>query len=556
MIITILLILITLILSGFNIYHNFTTTTTIPSTTTTTIPSDIFSFSLASDDVVLPLSEINVSGGWVTPGFNTSNPLQYTVETEVNTNLGTGDFYKYVTEFSNPHFEHKVYFKPQSSNTKKHPSAMVIKDWLITQSPQDLRYGHDSSWSTIDRQASDTAVIDSESYSIRYNSQWGDGLDLKYSYQTYEVKEELIINSLSDIPTQADTEYLLFKTILRAYNLSNQVEGEGMRVKFDGSMLDEEDVRTDTDKSFVLTTSDSEEILFMSDLIVYDSNGHSTSLNYNLEVTRFGNIYIELIVPYMFLNNDSTVYPVTIDPSWTSPSTVYAHSSEEGSPAQPANNAIDGNTGSKWQEEGVAFGELTAESGSSYDWFITLDMGNTLDISSIKIYADADTPIFNAPCKVAVVKVCDDAACSGESDLMTSDCAFSTTLEWQECSFTETTGRWLRVEGGVWDDNLGSCSNIMSTRRTDSFYELEVYTAVSSCYDGLTDAGDWTYDSADECVVTDALTDAGGDILVTGGGSLIFEEDILMASGGKLRYTIGDSSSIRRREDAKIRILV
>ena len=160
----------------------------------------------------------------------------------------------------------------------------------------------------------------------------------------------------------------------------------------------------------------------------------------------------------------------TASGDWTTPSAVSSYSTQ--SVPNPASNSIDDNTGTYWDEK-------DAKPYTS-SWYITYDMGSTKQISKIRVYADGD--VANNPCSVTVLKVCDDSACDGESDLLASDCTFSTTLEWQECSFTQTEGRYIYIYGGSYDS---SCTTAGSTDMV-AFYEFDAYLVVSNTNPGIT----------------------------------------------------------------------
>ena len=152
--------------------------------------------------------------------------------------------------------------------------------------------------------------------------------------------------------------------------------------------------------------------------------------------------------------------------AWESPTSVITKSSENA--GFPATNAIDGNTGTNWNE----IGEPTDNDPDNIEWMILVDIGSTKNVSQFRVYADGNSGT-TSPCSVEVAKVCDDSACSGESDILSSDCTFSAALEWQECDIPDTLGRYLKIQGGYYS---AGCNTFDVAVNMNDFFELEVET--------------------------------------------------------------------------------
>lgn len=167
---------------------------------------------------------------------------------------------------------------------------------------------------------------------------------------------------------------------------------------------------------------------------------------------------------------------IILDPTWTTPSAVSSYSSQYGS--SPATEAIDGSTSSTEEWDENYFGDVDGPIG---DWYITLDMGSNQCIHAIRVWSDPDGT--SAPCKVNVVKVCDDSACSGESDLLNSDCIFSgSILQSNDCSLdTDTYGRYVYIEGGHYA--TGSCQDKTSDKTLNI---VEIYIDTDGSCAGIT----------------------------------------------------------------------
>jgi len=174
---------------------------------------------------------------------------------------------------------------------------------------------------------------------------------------------------------------------------------------------------------------------------------------------------------------------LSLNADWFTPSSVSSYSSEL--LLAPASNSSDDDTGTYWAEA-RKIGDVD---GAIYEWYITYNLGSTKSMDKIRIYTDGDDR--DNPCSVGVVKVCDDAACSGESDLISSDCTFSSSLEWQECSFTETTGQYVFVEGGI--DGIAGCINQTGGAAMTEFYEFDIQDTTFDVSDCKTITSSGTY---------------------------------------------------------------
>jgi hypothetical protein len=181
--------------------------------------------------------------------------------------------------------------------------------------------------------------------------------------------------------------------------------------------------------------------------------------------------YITTITATNVKGLSSSVEVEWSDPTWTTPTAVSNYSSQHD--FYVATKSIDDVTdgSSCWWEHHLTHDENEGD----YEWYITYDMGNTYAISKIRIFADGNNN--DSPCKVAIIKVCDDSACSGESNLLSSDCTFSTTSEWQECSFTETNGRYVYVEGGKYK---AACQNKETGDDMSQLWEFDAYCAAAA----------------------------------------------------------------------------
>jgi len=163
------------------------------------------------------------------------------------------------------------------------------------------------------------------------------------------------------------------------------------------------------------------------------------------------------------------IYLVMASTSWQTPSSIINYSGQNAS--NPASNSYDGNISSFWWED-----ESSDVDGDEGEWYITYDLNDTYNVSGVEIFADGDlgTPFWHgSPCNLIVAKVCNDENCSGESNLLSTNCTFSTSLEWQVCYLTgtDTIGRYVYLEGGVTDGTTcyGNYSGYMFNFREVKF---------------------------------------------------------------------------------------
>jgi len=136
---------------------------------------------------------------------------------------------------------------------------------------------------------------------IRYNNSFLN-TDVEYTLKNTMLKEILILNEL---PTY-QTGYLYLE-----YTGEVQFSNE-LTIWVEGINYTDKTFKTDERINF--RDSDGNYVFHLSKPIAYDSNISSTNLFYDVKVsdTKIG---FSLKVPYEFLINSSTVYPVYIDPT-------------------------------------------------------------------------------------------------------------------------------------------------------------------------------------------------------------------------------------------------
>jgi len=218
-----------------------------------------------------------------------------------------------IVSSDNPLFDYEVetgeYFAYFKDNPTEGQVVKVVKNTTeITFQPMALNYRNDLS------QIEQISMIQSVTGSptenqFKYENAYGNGLDLVYNYYHESLKEELIINQSTNIPTPA--QYIL----------------DGGNVTLDLDFILEYDYKIfidneEWDKSSDKITSNEVLIKDSEDNIIYkfpkpyayDSNNSQQLLKYFFK--KQGNsLYIIIKTPYSWLQN--AVYPIKIDPTIT-----------------------------------------------------------------------------------------------------------------------------------------------------------------------------------------------------------------------------------------------
>jgi len=165
------------------------------------------------------------------------------------------------------------------------------------------------------------------------------------------------------------------------------------------------------------------------------------------------------------------ILPSRVYADWTTPDDISSFSSENIPQGFYANKSIDDNLNTAWYEASPYASPPDVD--GTYEWFITYDMGSTDTYSKIRIQTDPDA--FYAPCKVEIIKVCDDADCSGEDNLLGSTCSLSgSSKDWYDCSFSATEGRYIYIEGGFFYFT-SECVDKDLYNNMYIFYEFDAY---------------------------------------------------------------------------------
>ncbi|MBR9705005.1 DNRLRE domain-containing protein [Candidatus Pacearchaeota archaeon] len=143
-----------------------------------------------------------------------------------------------------------------------------------------------------------------------YPQVYGSGIDLRYDYLPEGLKERLVINDSSDLPTPA-------AFILGGGNVTLDLDfiydTNAQHIFMEGIEWDKTS-QTITKNEIYIKDNFNNTIYYFSKPYAYDSNGSRISLTYLFK--KQGNkLYINLKTNYSWLNESSRVFPVYIDPS-------------------------------------------------------------------------------------------------------------------------------------------------------------------------------------------------------------------------------------------------
>jgi len=212
---------------------------------------------------------------------------------------------------------YNAYFK-QNSNGNDKSIRITYNNYSIVIIPKSLKFIGQSK----EHIKLSYSIINENS--ITYRNQFGNGIDLRYTYYPSYLKEEIVINSLKDIinnikSNPKDDDVLQVKFIVKAYNI-NSNESMNIKVGKNRINLKKELSEVKVSNEIVEFLDKNNKTIFYFKLpIAYDSKRDIINLNYSYSINKHGNLVIKIFVPYSWLKNAR--YPVVIDPTisldWT-----------------------------------------------------------------------------------------------------------------------------------------------------------------------------------------------------------------------------------------------
>ncbi|MBR9705946.1 DNRLRE domain-containing protein [Candidatus Pacearchaeota archaeon] len=145
--------------------------------------------------------------------------------------------------------------------------------------------------------------------SFNYADIYGSGISFRYLYLPTMLKEELVINSFSDLPLPG-----LASTVNVTLQMNFNFNTNAPRLIIEGTdLLDGNNEVTSTDSVEVQDIAGNL-LYFFPKPYAYDSNGSRVELTYIFK-KQGPSLSIKLLTPYDWLNATERVYPVYIDPS-------------------------------------------------------------------------------------------------------------------------------------------------------------------------------------------------------------------------------------------------
>jgi len=217
-------------------------------------------------------------------------------------------------EAYNEEGEYQVYYKEQSSGIVSEPVRFKVKDYTLTITPNSLKF---LGQTNLHKKQS---FLNVQNNYGTYENQFGDGIDLRYSYNNDNLKKELIINSLQElkdaIKSSPDIDDILqLKFTVKAYEVGNESNLNDLKIGSDRINFKQDLNDISTDQKIEFLDENNNTIYYFPQPYVEDSNGIRLMLNYTYDINRFANLVIKIEVPYTYL--ESAVYPVIIDPTIT-----------------------------------------------------------------------------------------------------------------------------------------------------------------------------------------------------------------------------------------------
>jgi len=231
---------------------------------------------------------------------------------------------------------YQAYFRDISSDVKDRPMAMSKDNYTLTFSPQNyiLYVPHKATTEgRVGNKQKSSALVSEDQ--VSYPNQYakvgtsGDFANLTYKYQYDQIKEELVVwdqdylrNRFQSQCNEGDANIvnLVFQNIVRAYH-SGDVDSQTMgvfygsdRVKFKDFGLAANDEKT-TSEEIYFTDENNNTVYYIPILYAHDSNGSQILLNKTISMTNFGNLRVDILTPFSWLNSSERVYPITIDPT-------------------------------------------------------------------------------------------------------------------------------------------------------------------------------------------------------------------------------------------------
>ncbi len=217
--------------------------------------------------------------------------------------------------------DYHVYYRKTSSQNSDRPLVFLVGGYGLSITPDDT-LGFDDETSVGSKMDS---TADHQDDILTFSNQYGSGIDLRYTCQNIGVKSDLIINSLDALPTPNQDANLIFTEYLRPYEMDGASENRSMGIRYGTDHMvfkefDTWDSKTVTTEDTIWFIGEHDVVVFLiPELYAYDSDGFHLPLllEKTLHMTRQGDLWVEIRIPYSWLSDEETKYPVYIDPTVT-----------------------------------------------------------------------------------------------------------------------------------------------------------------------------------------------------------------------------------------------
>ena len=267
---------------------------------------------------------------------------------------------KTIISSSDPSFDYEVtkgiyqaYFN--SNPTQGQIVKFIANNTEITFQPMALQY--ESFYGGLDPVSMIQSVQGVPNGSIfLYENAYGSGIDLRYKYTNMFLKEDLIIDSFSDL--SLPPEYM-FEQGEITLNLDFVLATDSNHIVIEGVDWDKSTTK-ETSNEVYIKDDEGNILYYFRKPYAYDSTYSSQLLKYQFKKSE-QSLYVILKTPYSWLSNDSLVYPVYIDPTLNYQEDANATECDEADwdDTYPCSNTYDGD----WDTYGYA--DAFAEPGGS-----------------------------------------------------------------------------------------------------------------------------------------------------------------------------------------------
>lgn len=167
--------------------------------------------------------------------------------------------------------------------------------------------------------------------------------------------------------------------------------------------------------------------------------------------------------------------------SYRTPTSVYSFCGEDASYGFYANNTIDGDLTTDWEEREW-----------DHEHWIIYDLGLRVNVTSIRIYSPDPSIAIAVPCSINAIYVSDDPTSLGSS--LGSCILPAGSLTWRECALTTPkTGRYVKITLNTTDADL-NCGAGVFNHYIGYFYEFQAKASgfINDTWTSMTGTGNWS----------------------------------------------------------------